>query len=62
MIKVLVPGSPLVIQCGYCGSTLSYDPSDVQQGRGSTYNPPMSFWRYIRCPQCTHEVRLPDGP
>lgn len=57
MINVI---NSLIVQCDFCGSNLSYEPSDVNEiiGRNKNSGKIEHKILHITCPICKHRVTI----
>lgn len=55
-----VPAKEVVKQvvCRSCGCTLEYVPNDIKEDYDTDYTGSKDYYRYIKCPDCGHEVRI----
>jgi len=45
--------------CQHCGATLEYTPADVQERYVTDYGGGGDTIKWINCPQCEHNQRVP---
>jgi len=62
MVRIIDPNpAPEVVKqvlCRNCGVKLEYVPRDVQTGFNTDYTGCKDSYRYIKCPNCQHEVHV----
>jgi ribosomal protein S27E len=46
------------VVCRSCGCTLEYVPKDVQEDYDTDYTGGKDMYKYIKCPECVHQVRV----
>lgn len=58
MIKVLKQGTKNIVDCAFCGATLSYQNSDIKEKEIYYSQRETNFIKYIVCPQCQFVIDL----
>jgi hypothetical protein len=56
MIKIIEEGTRHKCKCEECGCLFSYEKEDIQYQTVG-----FSSFKYIKCPQCMHEIDLTKG-
>jgi hypothetical protein len=46
------------VECGHCGSSLAYLPSDVREWRHED-DTPADAYKYVSCPHCKGRAKIP---